>query len=174
MLTLLSGTVWKFGDHIDTDLIISGKYLNLPMEELKKHVLEAVCPEFPREVKPGDILVGGRNFGCGSSRETAPAALKALGISAVVAQSFARIFYRNAIAIGLPAIVCPGVNAAFSNGDEARVDFRAKCVIRLKDGASFPFSPYPDEVLEVLEKGGIESLLKEIAERQGDYDLPRS
>jgi 3-isopropylmalate/(R)-2-methylmalate dehydratase small subunit len=161
LISNLRGRVWKFGDHIDTDVMTSGKYLNLPMEEIKRHVFEAIRPKFFEEVKPGDIIVAGRNFGSGSSRETAPAALKALGIGAVVAESFARIFYRNAIAIGLPAIVCPNVGELFNDGDEAEVSFTNGKIINRASKNSFDFAPFPDEMLRILECGGIEGLLKQ-------------
>ena len=103
----------------------SGKYLSLPIEEMKTHVFEAIRPEFASAVRPGEIIVAGKNFGCGSSRENAPAALKALGIGAIVAESFARIFYRNAIALGLPAVACTGVVHLLAEGDEGAVDFTA-------------------------------------------------
>jgi 3-isopropylmalate dehydratase small subunit len=162
MISNLRGRVWKFGDHIDTDVMTSGKYLNLSMEEMKTHVFEAIRPEFSKEITHGDIIVAGRNFGCGSSRETAPVALKALGIGTVVAESFARIFYRNAIAIGLPAIACPGVSGLFDDGDEAEVSFTDKRVINTATGKALDFQPFPEEMLKVLECGGIEALLKQM------------
>jgi 3-isopropylmalate/(R)-2-methylmalate dehydratase small subunit len=165
MLSNLKGRVWKFGDHIDTDVMTSGKYLNLPMDEMKAHVFEAIRPEFSGTAKPGDLLVAGRNFGCGSSRETAPAALKALGVGGVIAESFARIFYRNAIAIGLPAIACPGVSELFSDGEEGEVRFTDKKVIHTASGKTLDFQPFPDEMLRVLECGGIEALLKQMKKK---------
>jgi len=160
MILNLRGRVWKFGDHIDTDVMTSGKYLNFPMEEMKRHVFEAIRPEFAQEIKPGDIIVAGRNFGCGSSRETVPAALKTLGIGAVLAESFARIFYRNAIAIGLPAIACPGISLLFNEGDEAEVSFTDGRVLNVASQKSLVFQPFPEEMLRVLESGGIEALLR--------------
>lgn len=162
MICDVRGRVWKFGDNIDTDVMTSGKYLNLPMEQMKWHAFEEVRPEFAREIKPGDIILAGRNFGCGSSRETAPAALKALGLGAVVAESFARIFYRNSIAIGLPAIICPGAGALGDNGDEAEVSFVHRKVINHGSGKVLDFQPFPVEMLTVLECGGIEPLLKQM------------
>jgi 3-isopropylmalate/(R)-2-methylmalate dehydratase small subunit len=166
MIANLRGRVWKFGDHIDTDVMTSGKYLNFPMEEIKRHAFEAIRAEFAQEVKPGDILVAGRNFGCGSSRETAPAALKTLGIGAVVAESFARIFYRNAIAIGLPAIICPKVGELFDDADDAEVSFIKRRIINRASGKSLEFAPFPDEMLRILECGGIEDLLKQFVKDQ--------
>jgi 3-isopropylmalate dehydratase small subunit len=166
LISNLRGRVWKFGDHIDTDVMTSGKYLNLPMEEMKRYVFDAIRPEFAQEVKPGDILVAGRNFGCGSSRETAPAALKAIGVVAVVAESFARIFYRNAIAIGLPAIICAKVGELFDDADEAEVSFIERRIINRASGKFLEFAPFPDEMLRILECGGIEDLLKQFVKDQ--------
>lgn len=165
MISRIKGRVWRFGDNVDTDVMTSGKYLNLPMDELKKHAFEEVRPEFARQVKPGDVIMAGRNFGCGSSRETAPAALKALGIGAVAAESFARIFYRNAIAIGLPAIICPGVASLGSDGDEAEVDLADRKVRNHTTGNVLDFEAFPEEMLKVLECGGIEALLKQMKDQ---------
>jgi len=162
MISDVKGQVWKFGDNIDTDVIISGKYLNLPMGEIKSHVLEAINPRFSQDVKHGDIIVAGRYFGCGSSRETAPAALKALGIGAIIADSFARLFYRNSIAIGLPAITCPNASVTFNEGDEANIDFTSTKVVNVTSEKSLDFQPFPNEMLKVLESGGIEYVLKQI------------
>ncbi|HOE19194.1 MAG TPA: 3-isopropylmalate dehydratase small subunit [Syntrophorhabdaceae bacterium] len=162
MISNIKGRVWKFGDNVDTDVMTSGKYLNLPMDEMKGHTFEAMRPEFAQQAKPGDVIVAGRNFGCGSSRETAPAALKALGIGAVVAESFARIFYRNAIAIGLPAVICPGAASLGSDGDEAEVDLASRKVTDHTSGKVLEFPAFPDEMLKVLEAGGIEPLLKQM------------
>ena len=119
------GKVFKFHNDLDTDQIIASQYLLLPtIEEMKVHTFESLDPEFPQKVKPGDYVVGGENFGCGSSREQAPSVLKALGVQAVVAKSFARIFYRNAINIGLPVIVCKDLPDAVSTGDEMVSDRR--------------------------------------------------
>ncbi|MDD5007411.1 MAG: 3-isopropylmalate dehydratase [Syntrophorhabdaceae bacterium] len=162
MIGRIKGRVWKFGDNVDTDVMTSGKYLNLPMDEIKKHAFEEVRPEFARQINPGDIILAGRNFGCGSSRETAPAALKALGLGAVVAESFARIFYRNSIAIGLPAIICPGVASLGNDGDEAEISLADRKVTNYTTGKILDFQAFPDEMLKVLECGGIEPLLKQM------------
>ncbi len=161
-ISRLKGRVWKFGDNVDTDVIISGKYLNLTMDEMKNHVLEAVSKNFSKNVKPGEMIVAGRNYGCGSSRETAPAALKALGIGAIVAESFARIFYRNSIAIGLPAIPCPGIAKIFKNGDEVDIDMKKSLIMNVTSKESLKFQPFPVEMMRVLEDGGIEHLLKQM------------
>jgi 3-isopropylmalate/(R)-2-methylmalate dehydratase small subunit len=162
MITEIRGRIWKFGDNVDTDVMTSGKYINLPMKDLKKHAFEELRPEFAQRVKLGDIIVAGRNFGCGSSRETAPAALKELGIGAVVADSFARIFYRNSIAIGLPAIICPGAASLSNDGDEGEVNLADRKVVNHTTGKSLDFQVFPDEMLKVLECGGIEPLLKQM------------
>lgn len=160
MIADIKGRVWKFGENVDTDVICAGRFLNSPIEEMKKHVFESVRSEFATRVKPGDIIVAGIWFGSGSSRETAPAAIKALGIGAVVAESFSRNFYRNAIAIGLPAIACPKVGSLFNEGDLASVSFKTMEITNIATGKSARFKPLPDEMLQVLEAGGIEEILK--------------
>jgi len=167
MLANIEGPVWKFGDDIDTDLIVKGEYLNLPLEDIKKHVFETLRPQFAREVQPGDVLVAGRHLGCGSSREVAPASLKALGVAAIVAESFGRIFYRNAIAMGLPVVACPGAGALCGDHDRIRLDFPNTQVTNLTTGKTIAFEPLPDEMLEILQMGGIEPLLRQIAGRHG-------
>ncbi len=159
--------VWKFGSNVDTDAITPGKYMSGPEAELMKHVLEVINPRFPREVKPGDIIVAGSNFGCGSSRESAPAALKALGIGAIVAESFARIFFRNSIAIGLPALICAGVSNLFDDGDEMELELKTGSITNLNRGKTIYAQPLPEQMLEVLSKGGIVPLLKEIGRKGG-------
>ena len=159
----MKGRVWKFGDNIDTDAITPGKYMSAPEPELRKHVLEVINPEFAREVKPGDFIVAGNNFGCGSSRESAPAALKTLGIAAIVAESFARIFFRNAIAIGLPALTCPGVSSLFADGDELELEMAAAKITNVTRRETVYAQPLPEQMIEVLSKGGIAAVLKEIA-----------
>jgi 3-isopropylmalate/(R)-2-methylmalate dehydratase small subunit len=164
MLSNIEGRVWLFGDNIDTDLIVKGEYLNVPMEEIKKHVFETLRPQFAREVKPGDVIVAGRYLGCGSSREVAPGSLKALGVSAIIAESYGRIFYRNAIAMGLPVLSCRGLGTLFEDDDRIRVDFSNMQITNLTTGKTINFQPLPDEMLKVLEIGGIEPLLRQIAE----------
>ena len=163
MIPNIKGQIWKLGDDINTDVITPTRYLTLPLEEVKTHVLEAIMPQFIQEVKPGQIIIGGKNFGCGSSREQAPAAIKALGIAAVVAESFARIFFRNAIAIGLPVIICPKVTDCCDDMDELEIDFTQTKVTNTKSGKSLAFQPLPREMLEVLSQGGIEPMLKQVA-----------
>ncbi len=159
----MRGRVWKFGDNIDTDAITPGKYMSALERELLRHVLEVVNPKFPQEVKPGDIIVAGRNFGCGSSRESAPAALKSLGIGAIIAESFARIFFRNSIAIGLPTLACQGVSSIFNEGDELELDLKSARITNLTNGKKIYAQQLPEQMLEVLTKGGILPLLKELA-----------
>jgi 3-isopropylmalate/(R)-2-methylmalate dehydratase small subunit len=160
-MQVIRGRVWKFGDDINTDVITPGKYLSGPIEEVLGHVLEAVNPEFAKEVQKGDILVGGKNFGCGSSRESAPAALKALGLGAVVAESFARIFFRNTIAVGLPALVCPSVSQSFRDGEVLELDLEKAEIRNATSGTSVKGHTLPEEMIAVLNKGGIVALLKE-------------
>ncbi len=158
----IQGRVWKVGAQINTDLITPGQYLTAPIDEVKKHVLEAVNPHFAKEARKGDILVAGKNFGCGSSRESAPRALKALGVSAVVAESFARIFFRNAVAIGLAVVPCPGVSQSFEDGETLELDLESARVKNLNRKTQMQGNPLPKEMLEVLQKGGITPLLKEM------------
>lgn len=150
------GRVWKFGNNVDTDVMTPGKYMNLPMDEMKKHVFEPVNKRFADEVEEGDIIVAGENFGCGSSRETAPSAIKTSGIAAVVAESFARIFFRNSIAIGLPVAVCPGVADHYQTGDRIKVNMEEWKVTNKKE---LVLQPLPKFVKEILDKGGIMNTL---------------
>jgi len=164
-MDIIRGRIWKFGDDINTDVISPTLYMDRPLEELKKHALEAINPRFPQEVKAGDIIVGGNNFGCGSSREDAPTVLKALGVAAIAAESFARIFFRNAVAIGLPIVVCPGVSSSFEEGDELELDLVNSKVQNITKKKTLDAQPLPSEMQEVLSKGGILPLLKGMAKR---------
>jgi 3-isopropylmalate/(R)-2-methylmalate dehydratase small subunit len=156
MKDIIEGRVWTLGDDVDTDQIIGGKYLTIiDPNELKKHVFEIALPEFAKGAKAGDIVVAGINFGSGSSREHAPQALRAIGVGAVVADSFARIFYRNAINLGLPTIEAPGVRKLFETGDPARIEMRAGKVANARTGAAVTFPPLPHHLLELLEVGGL-------------------
>ncbi len=151
---LLEGRVWRFGDNVDTDQIIPARYLNTTdPAELAAHCMEDADPEFPGKVRPGDILVAGRNFGCGSSREQAPLSLKAAGVAGVVAASFARIFYRNAINIGLPIVECPEAAGAVAQGDRITVDLDAG-VLRAGE-ASFRVTPFPEFMQRIIAAGGL-------------------
>lgn len=158
----LKGRVWKFGDNVNTDLISPGRYLAATIEEIKKHTLEALNPRFAKEVKRGDMVIGGKNFGCGSSREAAPQALKALGVEAVVAESFARIFFRNAVAIGLAVLSCPSVSQNFQEGDTLELNLETAQVRNVVRDISLRGNPLPPEMLKVLDKGGITPLLREM------------
>ena len=152
----VNGTAIKFGDNVDTDVILPGKYLVLiDPKELAKHAMEGLDPAFPEKAKNGVIVVGGKNFGCGSSREQAPLALKYAGVKYVLADSFARIFFRNAINIGLPVIERKGISAALDNGDELTVDFETGNIQNLSKGKSFQAAKLPPFILEILSDGGL-------------------
>lgn len=160
----VTGTALKFGDNVNTDVILPGKYLVLinPIE-LAKHAMEGLDAGFPEKAKKGVIVVGGKNFGCGSSREQAPIALKHAGVQCVLAESFARIFFRNAINIGLPVIECKGVSTATDNGDELAVDFETGEVKNISRGKSFHVQKLPPFIVEILVDGGlIENLRKRL------------
>lgn len=167
MQTRLQGRVWTFGDDISTDHIIAGKYLGTTDARVfAEHAFEAVDPTWAKKVQPGDILVAGDNFGCGSSREQAPVALKTLGISAILANSFARIFFRNAINLGFPVLECPGLRAKVNTGDVIEVDV-ARGEIHLPGSGVMRFKPLPPNVLEILEAGGlVPKLRRELAAKQ--------
>ncbi|MCR4404127.1 MAG: 3-isopropylmalate dehydratase small subunit [Candidatus Acetothermia bacterium] len=157
----IRGRAWKFGDAVNTDVIYPGKYLPLTdPKEMALHAFEGVRPEFAKAVKPGDVLVAGRYFGCGSSREQAATCLKALGLGAVIAESFARIYYRNAINLGLPISVCPGISKGIEEGQELEVDLASGTIKNLASGESFQAQPLPPFVLEILEAGGLIPYLK--------------
>lgn len=170
---VLRGRVWKFGDDISTDLLAPGAYAVAPLEERKRHVLETVRPEFPHQVRPGDVVVAGRNFGCGSSRETAPEGLRALGVACVVAESFARIFFRNAVALGLPVLPCPGVSELFDDGDEAEVVVAEARVRNPRTGTELRGQPLPPVMVEILEAGGILERLRAWNAHRGHMEAGR-
>ena len=152
----IKGPAIKFGNNIDTDVILPGKYLILvDPYELAKHALESLDPEFPEKAKKGVIVVGGKNFGCGSSREQAPLALKYAGVKCVVAESFARIFFRNAINIGLPVIECKGISNEVETGDEIAVDIEAGKIENISKGKKFQVDKLPPFILETLADGGL-------------------
>ncbi len=157
---MIAGRVWCFPDDVSTDLLAPGEYAIAPLEVRKAHCLESLNPRFPVEAKEGDLVVAGRNFGCGSSRETAPEALEALGIACVVAESFARIFLRNAVAIGLPVLACSGVASAFADGDPGEVDLATGEVRNAASGATLRGEPLPPEMREILTAGGILAVLR--------------
>ncbi len=157
------GFVHKYGDNVDTDVIIPARYLNTSKhEELAAHCMEDIDTAFVNNVKPGDIMVAGKNFGCGSSREHAPIAIKASGISCVIASTFARIFYRNAINIGLAILECDEAAEAIEAGHEVNVDFDTGVITDVTTGATYQAQPFPPFIQNIIEKGG---LLSSIAER---------
>jgi len=149
------GRVWKYGDNVNTDVIFPGKYTYalMPPEEMAKHALEDLDPDFAKKVRPGDVILAGKNFGCGSSREQAAACLKAAGIQAVIAKSFARIYYRNAINLGLPVLQSEEAVDNIAAGDEVEIDFASGKIIAAK--GTFGFPPFPEKVLGILEAGGL-------------------
>ena len=163
----LIGKAWKFGDDISTDLIAPGRYYHLRsnLPELAKHVLEDADPEFASKMNSGDFVVGGRNFGLGSSREHAPVIIKLAGASAVMAKTFARIFFRNAINIGLPAIECD--TDKIDQGDELEVDLEAGKVINKTQGTEIPFAPLPSVMTTILQDGGLAAHIA----KHGDFEL---
>ncbi len=149
------GRVWKYGDDINTDVIFPGRHTYKMMEpaEMAKHAMEDLDPEFAKNVKPGDVIVAGKNFGCGSSREQAAACLRAAGVQAVVAKSFARIYFRNAINLGLAVLQCKEASDALKTGDDVEVDFAGGKII--SGGRIFTFFPLPESVIGIIEAGGL-------------------
>ena len=156
----MKGKAWKFGDDIDTDIILPGRYLIYTDEKtLASHCMEGVDDKFNEKCQKGDFIVGGKNFGCGSSREHAPIAIKGLGVEAVIAESFARIFYRNATNVGVPLLEAPGISEIVENEDEIEVDMDRGTVT--SNGKSVTFKKLPPFMLEILEKGGLIEYLKD-------------
>lgn len=156
-----SGKSWKFGDDVNTDIIISGKYkLSITdLDQLSKHAMEAAMPDFAEKVQKGDYVVAGKNFGCGSSREQAPLVLMHLGVSAVIAKSFARIFYRNALNIGLPAVECEQADR-ISEGNLLEVELAKGVVRNISKGESYAVKPFPPQLRVILSEGGLVSYVK--------------
>ncbi|MBQ0004893.1 MAG: 3-isopropylmalate dehydratase small subunit [Clostridiales bacterium] len=153
---MVKGKVYKFGDDVNTDVIIPARYLNDPsLENMARHCMEDIDPEFPKVDHTGDIMVGGWNFGCGSSREHAPVSIKACGVSCVIAASFARIFYRNAINIGFPILECPEAAEAIANGDTVSVDFETGVIKDETTGESFQAAAFPPFIQAIIEAGGL-------------------
>ncbi|HJH32818.1 MAG TPA: 3-isopropylmalate dehydratase small subunit [Methanosarcinaceae archaeon] len=167
METKLKGRSWKFGDDISTDLIAPGRlfHLRTNLPELAKHVLEDADPEFPSKVRKGDFVVGGSNFGLGSSREHAPTIIKIAGVGAVLAKSFARIFYRNGINVGLPLLICD--TDVIDEGDELDIDLSAGTIKDVTKGIEITFSPLPDVMIKILQDGGLAAHI----EKHGDFNL---
>jgi len=163
----IKGRAHKYGDHVNTDVIIPARYLNVSdADELAAHCMEDLDPEFVKRVQPGDVLIGGEDFGCGSSREHAPIAIKASGISAVIARSFARIFFRNAINVGLPVLQCD--TSSIAQDDDLEVDLTAGEVRDLTRGTVVPFVPLPPVMVTILEDGGLVAHVK----KHGGIALP--
>ena len=152
----VEGKVFRYGNDVDTDVIIPARYLNTTSEkELASHCMEDLDKNFVTEVKKGDIIVAGDNFGCGSSREHAPIAIKASGVSLVIANSFARIFYRNSINIGLPILECPAAVAAIKKGDTVSCDLDTGIILNKSTGESFTAEPFPPFIQEIIKDGGL-------------------
>ena len=163
-MSVIEGKVWNFGSHVDTDLIIAARYLSTSVpEELAKHVMEDADPEFVTKMTPGDVIVAGENFGCGSSREHAPIALKAAGVSAVIAPTFARIFYRNAFNMGLPIFELPEANE-IKEGDKIEVDLDAGTIKNISTDKTYNFSPIPPFMQELIAAGGLMNFAKQEVE----------
>ena len=156
------GSVFKYPDNVDTDVIIPARYLNTPnAKELAAHCMEDIDKDFVHNVHAGDIMVGGWNFGCGSSREHAPLCIKTAGISVVIAKSFARIFYRNAINIGLPILECPAASEAIAEGDTVSIDFDTGVITDETTGRTFQAAPFPSFIQNIIAKGGLMNSLKD-------------
>lgn len=159
----VQGKVFKYGNDVDTDVIIPARYLNDSSEKaLASHCMEDIDAGFVEKVEKGDIIVAGDNFGCGSSREHAPLAIKACGVSLVIANSFARIFYRNSINIGLPILECPEAVAAINAGDKVKADLSAGVIYNLSTGEKFKAEPFPPFIQEIINDGGLLAHLKKI------------
>lgn len=151
-----TGKVFKYGDNVDTDVIIPARYLNVPdPQELAKHCMEDIDIDFAKQVQKGDIIVADKNFGCGSSREHAPIAIKASGVSCVIAETFARIFYRNAINIGLPIIECPDAAKGIEAGDEVEIDFDSGKIYNRTKGTEFQGQAFPEFMQKIIKAEGL-------------------
>lgn len=156
------GRVFRYGDNVDTDVIIPARYLNSSdKDDLRKHCMEDIDPEFVKNVQQGDIIVAGKNFGCGSSREHAPIAIKASGVSCVIASTFARIFFRNSINIGLPILECPEAADEIKAGDVLSVDFSTGEITDRTTGKTYKAEPFPQFMQRLIESGGLIGYIKE-------------
>jgi len=157
----MRGKAWKFGDDVNTDEIIPARYLNMiGPDELAAHCMEDADPEFANKVRPGDVIVGGANFGCGSSREHAPIAIKAAGVSCVIARTFARIFFRNCINIGLPILACPEAADEIRAGDQVEIDLAAGRITNLTEARDYATEPFPKELRDIIAAGGLMNFVK--------------
>lgn len=158
---MLTGKVLKYKDNVDTDVIIPARYLNTSdPKELAAHCMEDIDKEFVKRVKSGDIMVAGKNFGCGSSREHAPIAIKESGISCIIAETFARIFYRNSINIGLPILECPQAVREIEDGDKVTVDIKSGEIVNITKGKKYQAQPFPPFMMELMEVGGLINYVK--------------
>ena len=158
----MKGKAWKFGDDVNTDAIIPARYLNtIDPDELAAHCMENADPEFAKKVQPGDIIVGGANFGCGSSREHAPIAIKGAGVSCVIARTFARIFFRNCINTGLPILACPEAADEIRAGDEIEIDLAGGRIKDLTQGRDYTTEPFPKEMQDIIAAGGLMNFVKQ-------------
>lgn len=163
----VKGTVFKYGDNVDTDVIIPARYLNTSdPKELAAHCMEDIDTGFVSHVKPGDLIAGGKNFGCGSSREHAPIAIQASGVSCVIAESFARIFYRNAINIGLPIVESPEAARDAESGDTISVDFASGLIVNETKQKTYRVPPFPEFMTKIIEAGGLVNSLRERGARK--------
>ena len=159
----VQGRVFKYGDNVDTDVIIPARYLNsADVAELSAHAMEDIDAAFVERVRPGDIIVAGRNFGCGSSREHAPLVLKECGVGCIIAPSFARIFYRNAINIGMPILECEAAAEEIQPGEEVAVDFDTGIISNITTGKTYQAEPFPEFIQNIIKKGGLLASLKEM------------
>ena len=155
------GKVFKYGDNVDTDVIIPARYLAIAdPRELAEHCMEDIDKDFVKKVQPGNIMVAGKNFGCGSSREHAPLVIKVSGISCVIAETFARIFYRNAINIGFPIMECPEAAADIKAGDQIDVDFATGKIVNQTTGKTYQAAPFPEFINGIIDNGGLMASLK--------------
>ena len=172
MSDLLEGTAHVYGDNVDTDVIIPARYLTTTDPgELATHCLEDLDPDFVKRVRPGDVIVAGRNFGSGSSREHAPIAIKAAGVSCIVAESFARIFYRNAINVGLPIVECEGITDFVADGERVKVDVAGGVVENVARGRSHAATPLPSFMKDILDAGGLMPWVKRSLEAGGEVSV---
>lgn len=158
---MINGKGWKYGDNVNTDEIIPARYLNTTDEkELAAHCMEDIDKDFVKKASEGDIIIAGDNFGCGSSREHAPISIKALGISCVIAKSFARIFFRNAINIGLPIFESEAASTEISDGDNVKVDIGSSIITNLSTNKEYSFTPFADEMKDIIQAGGLMEYIK--------------
>ena len=158
---MINGRVFKYGDNVDTDVIIPARYLNISdLVELTSHCMEDIDGEFVKKVNSGDIMAGGKNFGCGSSREHAPLVIKLSGIKCVIAETFARIFYRNAVNIGLPILECPEAAKDIENGDKIEIDLKSGMIANITKGRTYRAEPFPEFMQNIIKAEGLINYVK--------------